>query len=240
MLCCLCEKTFTTKNNYFRHLRQMHKNNPVAVNNEIEKMKKIIKFFKCDLCEKGFSTLYNLSRHTNSTCRYRNINKDTDEELEDLFEEFKSKLEKSPSHETEKLFQMIDELKSKIHINQQNTIVNQSTIIQTITNNDNRHIDNSQNINIQVLNIGEENLNMLKNSTFLNQVLDQIESNTDYYEQTDERTLKDILVETYRKVNCNPDYPENHNLYKGNKSPYTPFYIKIDNKWLQTTDLDYV
>lgn len=254
MLCKFCHKSYNTKTVLKRHLH-LHLDkctNQIeqdTIQTEIKLLKErvSIKNIICELCGNKYVDKYNLQNHQKKTCIYPNVqnllergaDKFTATQVVMLVNLLINKHSGEFTHvQADKLVNLIinkQPISPQTESNVRPIIDNRHQIINNgIINNDNRAIT------INVVNIGEENLQMLKDKSFLDQILHQIESNKDYYGKTDDKTLKNILVETYRKVNCNPDYPENHNLYKGNKNPYTPFYIKIDDKWLQTTDLDYV
>lgn len=236
MLCKICHKKYNTKSLLKRHLsahlnKCQNQNQSLVVQREIEVINNapIIKNVACELCGGKYVDKYSLQNHQRKTCIFPNI--------KNLIKRGIKKL--SIDQRNELINLLTDEKTISIqtnYIDNSGQTINNSNIINNgnIINNDNRTI------NIQVVNVGEENLQMIKSKDFLDQVLTHIEDNTDYYNEIKEEALKDILVETYRKVNCNPDYPENHNLYKGNKSPYTPFHIKVDNKWIQSTDLNYI
>ena len=115
----------------------------------------------------------------------------------------------------------------------------------SISGNHNINGDNNkvQNVNI-IMNIGQENIEMLGNVNFLEKIVDLIDQNkttkkvgSQNFVYHNKKNMEQALLKTFEEIHCNEGYPENHNLYTGNKNPYSGFTIFKDGKWRSSSDM---
>ena len=52
------------------------------------------------------------------------------------------------------------------------------------------------------------------------------------------KSLKDAILKIFQTIHCNEHYPQNHNLYTGNKNPYSGFSLVKNGIWKETNDVN--
>ena len=106
------------------------------------------------------------------------------------------------------------------------------------------NIDNL-NLTINVLNVGNENIEMIKTPEYIQKIVGIIEKDSyireigrnKYQKRLNQKSMDQAILETFTDVNCNPDYPENHNLYVPSKKPNYPFEVREENGWRTSNDI---
>lgn len=244
--CKFCNKQHRTKTTYLRHLNtHLRKYNDEDEKNiiirEIQRIKDSdAKVFKCNQCDKAYNSIYNLERHQQTGHL-------------SFYEKTKSKLEedmtKLSQEERNNLIKLLQEHSKEGQDNKNEASFSLTGDHNTVDNSKNSHNTNNNNINIKIniMNVGDEKTDMLENPEFLNRVVDVLEENvvrrmigtqeSSIYNPTQ---MRKAIVDTFKEVNCNEEYPENHNLYASNKSPYEGFEICEDGKWSYSRDLDHI
>ena len=159
---------------------------------------------ECEFCSKYFNKKSNLDRHL-KTCKYKIIEQDN--EKEEIFKKLLEKLEQIEKQNEELKIKMIQiETKTKINKKINNKSINNGTI--------NNSIDNSKNINIQLVAFGKENYDKLTDKEY------QIIINKGF------KSVQEMV----KSLHFNKNRPENHNIYISNiRDNYVMIYD--GNKW---------
>ena len=122
-------------------------------------------------------------------------------------------------------------------------------VVTNNVNNDNKTIYNNQklNVNINVVNVGQEDINMLSHEKFVNDIVDLLEENVSQrtigskkFIDYDGDSLRQAILKTFKEIHCNQKYPENHNIYASNKNPYNGFAVHVDGEWQVTRDINVI
>ena len=150
--CQFCHKFFSYKSHYKRHLKTHLKHvtkdsqkNQVFKEFEDLELEEPNKIFECPTCHKKFVTEYNLDRHINKSCNYAQI----------CHLIRNSTLSKKQKENINKLLDLPNKQNNTYNTRNEQVIFN----------------DNNINLQINVVNIGEENLEMIKNSEFVNEII---------------------------------------------------------------------
>ena len=164
----------------------------------------------CEYCDKNFKRKYNLSRHL-KICRVKNdINRKLEIEIEILKnkkEEIEKK-EKIKNDEIENLKNENNILKHDVE-KLNNNLINANPII-NINNSIN---NNNNNIQINIVNYGEEDLSKLDLTKILK------------YDNS-------FIEMVFRDIHCNREFPEYQNILLPSLSRYE-IYVKLNNEWLK-------
>ena len=214
-ICLMCKKIFIKKSSYIMHTEHKKKpclkpeelrahfceqlliNNVKSQKNEQKKhifVNNICKNINmvCEYCNKIFKKNYNLTRHL-LTCHVKNnINKE--KEIEIL---------KNKNDEIEKLKNENNILKNDVE-KLNNSLINLKPII---------HINNNNNIHINIVNYGQEDFSKLDIKKILK------------YDNS-------FIEMVFRDIHCNRELPEYQNILLPSLSRYE-IYIKLNNEWLK-------
>ena len=151
----------------------------------------------CTYCNKSFVKVYGLNRHLKICKEKQNI-------IDELLME-NEKLKYEQKIKDEEIEKLKNEKKNNNNNNTNNTI---NTI-----NNTNNNIINNNNIQINILNYGEEDLSKLDMEKILK------------YDNA-------FIEMVFRDIHCNPEIPENQNILLPSLSRYD-IYVKLNNEWLK-------
>jgi hypothetical protein len=203
--CSKCNKEFDRKSNYNNHLNKKKScdssdNNNINEMNEniINDISDVLSHFTtvknnvsentCIYCETIFSRTNNLLRHLNGKCKFK---KNFDE-----LEMLKEKLD-SVINNNDYLAKQIENLRKENEESKNTTIYNtkNTNIINNITNTN--QINN--NLNIQLVQFGNEDIDNMDSNEALNV----------YMRSTGGNILSNVL----KYINLNEKYPQNHNIY---------------------------
>lgn len=250
-ICSKCNKSFSLKGDYMRHINRKtscqpnNVNLPILtnidqilvnlVNNSMENNKNVNQqannINACSFCDKEFSTKYTLERHLNGRCKIKNQQNKQKEDVYkimiDSINELKATSEKQ-----------INELKI-MNENQKNDYTKQINELKKEISKSNK--DTKSNI--------VNNINTLNNTTNNNQ---QINININAYKNTDMSFLsiediKSILNKGVKAVenlvevvHFDKNRPENHNIYISNiKDNYVLLYDGQEWKRHDRSDIIY-
>ena len=156
--------------------------------------------FYCSYCNKTFSSKYTLARHINDTCK---IKKEQDHEKENIFklllekDRQKDKEIKELKEQNKLLMKKIDNL---INLNNNPKILKTITNNQSITNNDNKIINNQN--NFIMVNFGKEDLSIIDEKIFIDRIIKK-------------PMLSGVKIpdEVLKIIHFNPLYPQLSNIY---------------------------
>ncbi len=199
--CVICNKQFSTKQNYNRHINNemIH----MKVNKNTYEYK-----YKCD-CGKQYLHLSNLSTHKRKCSIIKDNHqpyKAVDNELllQKQFEKEKCELLKQFEIERQQFHQKEEELQKQVETEKQN--VETEKLRNTI---------NNDNLNIQINAFGCEN----------------IEHITDAFKVKCLKQIYKSIPEMVIKIHFNTKYPENHNVKISNKKLPHASIMTADNAW---------
>ena len=177
----------------------------ICTNEEEKKVKinnKINNNIICDYCNNVYTRTYCLKRHQ-LTCKLKNtITNEFKKEIDEL--KIKNKeIEQLKNDEIEKLKNEVEKL---------NNSINNKPII-NINNTNNSNNTTNNNIQINIVNYGEEDLTKLDIKKIL--------------------TYDNSFIEmVFRDIHCNRELPEYQNILLPSLSRYD-IYVKLNNEWLK-------
>jgi len=227
MFCKKCNKTLYDKHVFKKHLETVHNmNNESEIDKKINETDEIGKRFKCTKCSKEYSRNFYLKKHKCITEKIKTFIDNT--QLDETYKEI-----------------LIDTLENSIITNNGNNNISNSNSDHNITtNNNNNNITTNNNITINnpinsptnnmkinIMNIGEENTEPLYEDEFVIRMI-KIFDNKNY----SQKNIDTFIIEIFKALHCNKNYPENYNVYALNKNPYKPFLLFINGKWEKTDD----
>lgn len=223
--CYYCYKNYSRVDYYKNHLKNKHNREEDV--NEILANLELARPFVCDECGKDFKNSDYLYKHKNDCITdYQKI----------------IKIIKKHRLNNQEINDIIKELNIDKKINGQN--ISFSGDNNTNTNSFNNTFI-TQN-NVVVLNVGNENLDML-NDELLQEIFTQLEDEQNKeikqvgsfeYTWYKKKSLKDAILKIFQTIHCNEHYPQNHNLYTGNKNPYSGFSLVKNGIWKETNDVN--
>lgn len=242
-ICNFCNLQLKTKYTYQRHLKNVHLNNYEDEDKRQEIFAKLNALSSernarsvCKFCEKTFANEYVLKRHQDDTCKKKPI--DEDKAYKSVINLLETELPKiSDKDKLDKLQELLDKYKSS---NTTTTRIGDNNTINSNINNGQIYNNNNNNINInlRLVNFGEEETKMLSENEFANEIFELLESNlvpSDGYFQgwkLSGNVIDDVMLRIHKRLHCNKDYPQNHNMYVTNQRFYVPFKVYKDNNWV--------
>lgn len=233
-ICNVCNSELKTKYTYLRHLKNHLTNysteeERLAILEEIECIHYMdpIKNYECEYCHKKYTRQYTLDRHIETSCE----NNKPFNQIMNLIAKYKHTFSRS------EINQLINELDSSPKT--ESTKIEGSFNNNTTNTNSNNVNANNINLQINIQETGRENTEMIDSDEYLNKIM-LILNNKENLQQSDDKKMRKALLKTFEEVNCNKDYPENHNIYKPNKSPYSPYEVFKNGRWITSKDHDLV
>lgn len=162
----------------------------------------------CHVCKKWFDRKYNYERHMKSCISKTN----------------KSEITKALTAYEEKIHSFLNKIDNNIinNINVNRSNVQNLNNAQRDVNIDNRTIDNSTNINIQLTSIIRPNIDFLKEK--------------DVQKWVGKRNELDMMTQFIQQVFSNDEHPENHNMYLDSDDILHRF---TGNKWIKNKISDF-
>lgn len=221
--CKLCYKEYKSLSGYNYHLSNYHLTNYQNEDERdliLDERSNVVKQkFVCEYCNSVFSRPYNLTRHLKNSCKKNKKRKTLD-------------LIKKMSDEDKQL--ILQSLTQTSGITTTTNFSNYNNI------NENSHNTNMVNISLNMVNVGNENLEMLEDDLdfaqelydLLVDCLDKKEIGSKIIHTLGTEGLNKALLKIHKKVHCNENYPENHNIYVSNKKTQSPFRMFKDNRWM--------
>jgi len=232
MKCDLCEFQAKGKFEFIEHLDAHQKIEQLSIRNELSRVKK--EPGSCRYCNRMISNFYNYKIHRKKCLSpeeliFLNLSKITDEEvLTKFISECRQKLKNQ-----------------SVGVTQHNSISGgQNSIIENIISGDN-NVNNVNHISINLNNIKDENLNILRsseNSKFQQKLLNTLgtfdNNEVKSLRKFNKEAIKNTFLTLFEELYFNDKYPENHNLYVNHQTYYKNFHIYVDDKWSRTGDLN--
>jgi uncharacterized C2H2 Zn-finger protein len=247
--CSLCQKKFTLKGDYNRHINKkfpcvkeenssdhvkntiLHTNpqNSTQIHNfttqviNSSNIDEII--YKCKYCIKTFSRSDSLHRHEENYCKFKKIAEQKQKEEQSAIQLLAEQMRKH----TEEANKKIDQLQKELTKSKRQILTN------NINNINNGTINNGA-VNNGIINNGAvNNGTIINNTTNICINFDDLDGSAIESKMSDELDLfwkvrsKDKLVDAVNKIFCNKNHPELHCVYIENKKMNQAMVLNKDN-----------
>lgn len=235
--CKFCDSQIEERENQISHINQHIKSLKDYEINKKSKMvseRKKISGMHCPTCNKLLANKYCLERHMENTC-----GKNSFEVAIKILNNYQDKpLDSTQLDKLNTVYQKL--IGSKQH-QQNNLKVNSDNVIQNSQNCTINNINNHYVFNLNMVNLGEEDISTLDDESVI-EIVDLLGELVPLFiggesSVLNENNIGKSLLKVHEKVHCNDEHPENQNIYVTNKKTFLPFYVYYENRWTLVNNL---
>jgi len=262
MNCIICFRYLQHLQSYKRHLQEQHEKFENELDDIIDRTSIEKKKFKCIKCGQVVSSKYYLEN--NHKCEKKKRKEESKDNLK-IVPDIKISINNDVNDTITNNDINNNTTNNNISNNTTNNNITNNNISNTTTNsnilnigsnsgiinngdiNNMLHLNNSNNNienTIKIINFNEDNIfdKLMSDKKFIISLINKLEqgkiprSDDKYYPDS----ILEIIYDLIDKLNCNKDYPDNHNIFISNKKLYAAFNIYINDSWEQRYEKRYI